>query len=99
MNYIMLCYDIHKNNVRQKLYKYLLKIEGIPMQKSVFIIPHNRKNKKTKIQWIVDQILPKLSVQDQIHIVPLSKDKVSAIISLKTVTDLSFMTEDEIVII
>ena len=99
MKYIILCYDIHHNGLRQKLYKYLLKCGGIPLQKSVIIIPHNGKNKVSKIEWIKTQILTKLCPQDQIHVVPLHNDMIADILSLKSNIDLSFMLDEEICII
>lgn len=95
MSYLLLCYDIKEDKTRNRLYKYLLGIDSIPLQKSVHLVPHNYKNKGQKLRWIEDEIVPKLKVNDQIHVFPFTDDCIKGLISLKTNINLSFLLKTE----
>ncbi len=95
MKYLLLCYDISEDRLRNRLYKYLLKIGSIPIQKSVHLLPYNFYNKQVKLDWIKKEIIPLTSKRDQIHAFPFGKDNFKDMMGLKTIIDLSFLQNSE----
>jgi len=99
MRYMMICYDIQEDKIRTRLYKYLLKIDSIPLQKSVHLMSHNYKNKEQRLNWIRTEILPKLGINDQIHIFPFTEECIKGMLAIQTTIDLSFLLEIEEIVI
>jgi len=88
-------YDIEDDRLRTRLFKYLKGMDGLPLQKSVWIVYNQWGRGSIHDQWLSVEIMPLLGSGDQLHIWPLPKPAIKRLRALKSTVDLSFLSDDK----